>query len=310
MGEKHVDYGNVKRLRVIRPFDPWKNPLCTCPPKYSLHPYTGCSHYCLYCYATSYIGRKKSRPKDGLVINVLHDLNYINKNLYVELSTSSDPYPPEEEYYLITRKVLEILASHGIRVLITTKSDLVVRDIDLLKKMNVAVMITITTIDDELSKKIEPLAPPSSRRIEAIKKLTQAGIPVGVRIDPIIPGLNDDPYDIEELIARIAEYGGKHIVTSTYKLRRDNFKRMIDAFPDMKDKWFKLYRVEKEKFLGYVYLPKHVRIKLLNPVVKNARKYGLTYATCREGLVSREFFNAPSCDGSHLINRVFRSGKS
>ncbi len=291
-------YGNVKKLRVIKPFDPWRSSFCTCRPKYSLHPYTGCSHFCLYCYATAYIGRKPSMPKKMFLDRLRRDLNYINPRLFIELSSSSDPYPPLEKWMLLTRKSLEILVNR--KILITTKSDLVTRDYDLLLKTLSSVMITITTLDEELAAKLEPYAPPPWKRLEALKKLSDKGVPVGVRIDPIIPGLNDKPYMIKELVKTVKEHGARHIVTSTYKARYDNLGRMMNAFPEKKSIWRKLYIENGVKIHGYIYLVRDVREELLKPVIKYGLEEGLTVATCREGLGS-SFFKAPSCDGQHLI---------
>lgn len=293
--------GNSRKLRIIRVFDPWRSRLCTCHPKYSLHPYTGCSHGCLYCYATAYIGRKSSMPKKDLWKRLKHDLRFINRELVVELSTSSDPYPPLESWTFITRKTLEILASSNVKVLITTKSDLVIRDIDVLLNTPSAVMITITSLDRGLVEKLEPGAPSPKRRIHAIKILSEKGIPVGVRIDPIIPGLNDDQYMLKELVRAVVNAGALHIVTSTYKARPDNFKRMVQAFPDLGGYWRRLYYVEGSLLHGYRYLSQTIRKNLLKPVVMEAMKHGVTYATCREGFLGREYFNSSSCDGSHLI---------
>ncbi len=284
-------------------FDPWKSPLCTCPPKYSLQPYTGCSHFCLYCYATSYVGRKPSTPKKRFIERLKRDLDQADLSLVIELSTSSDPYPPVEEGLMLTRRTLGVLMSRGARVLITTKSGLVARDTDILSRTCAAVMLTITTLDEGLARKLEPGAPPPSKRIEALRILSRARVPVGVRVDPVIPGLNSDPAALEELIARAHEAGAQHVVTSTYKAKPDNFRRMIEAFPDMEGVWRRMYLEKGELIHGYRYLPKSERIKILKPVVEAARKHGMTYATCREGLKSKEFFNAPSCDGSHLIDR-------
>lgn len=291
-------------LRVIRPFDPWKSPLCTCPRKYSLHPYTGCSHFCLYCYATAYIGRRRSIPKAGFLRNVKSDLALLEKDAIIEMSTSSDPYPPIEEMLELTRRTLALLANYPVKVLITTKSHIVVRDADILVKIPSAVMITITTLDDNLAKIIEPEAPPPSLRLKAIKELSAHGVPTGVRIDPIIPGVNSDEYHIAELVEKVIEAGARHIVTSTYKAKWDSLNRLVAALPDTANKLRELYVHRGVKIHGYMYLPRDVRERLLSPVIRATLRHGLTVATCREGL-GPEFFKAPSCDGSHLIrNRV------
>jgi len=293
-------YGFVKKMRVLKPFDPWRSMLCTCRPKFSLHPYTGCSHFCLYCYASSYIGWKPSTPKKSFIQILEKDLRYMNNNLVVELSSSSDPYPPIESWMMLTRRAIELLVGKKIKILITTKSDIVGRDSDLLLKTPSAIMFTITTLDEELAKVIEPGAPSPWKRVEALKKLSERGLPVGVRIDPIIPSLNDDPRQLYELIDVVAHNGAKHIVTSTYKARMDSLKRLINAFPDKADYWRKLYVENGERVRGYMYLPRMLREKLLEPVVRHGLEKGLTVATCREGL-GRYFLQAPSCDGQHLI---------
>ncbi len=201
---------------------------------------------------------------------------------------------------LLTRKTLEMLVSRRLKILITTKSDLVKRDSDLLLKTPSAVMITITTLDNSLSRRLEPGAPSPDKRLEALRELSEKGVPVGARIDPIIPGLNDDPYMLEELVEKIKEHGGKHIVTSTYKARPDNFSRMIQAFPELRNYWLRIYVEQGERLHGYLYLRRELRKKLLKPIVNASLSLGLTVATCREGL-GPNYFKAPSCDGTHLI---------
>ena len=291
-------------LKVIKSFDPWKSKLCTCPPKYSLNPYTGCSHKCVYCYATSYIGFRDSIPKKNVINNVAHDLKLINKNLPINLSTSSDPYPPIESKLRITRKVLELLIRHNCKILITTKSHLVLNDVELLRNGKVAIMITITTLDDNIRKIIEPYASSIQDRLQVIKKCSDLGIPIGVRIDPIIPYVNDDEYMLRNLVQKVYELGAKHIVTSTYKAKPDNFKRLLNALENLPDAYKKIESLYKDYttiIQGYKYLRKELREKLLKPIIDEARKIGLTYATCREGFTGSEWINSTSCDGSHLI---------
>ena len=288
-------------MSVLRIFDPWRNPLCTCPRKYTINPYTGCSHKCLYCYATSYIGYRSSSPKRDLIRRLLKDLKKINPIFPIDMSLSSDPYPPEEKRFGLTRRILEILLPLGLKFQITTKSDLFVRDMKLLSKYNVAISVTLTTLDNNLASKLEPFAPHPSARLRALEKIASLGIPFSVRIDPIIPMLNDDPEELRLLVREVASLGAKHIVTSTYKAKPDNFKRMTAAFPELEDSWMKLYYPKGKMTLRYAYLPKNLRIKLISPVITEAKKLGLTYATCREGFLTKDFFNAPTCDGTHLI---------
>lgn len=285
-------------MRVLRVFDPWKSPLCTCPFKYSLHPYTGCSHFCLYCYATSYIGRKPSVPKNRFLDALKTDLLKVKQGSIIELSTSSDPYPPIEEWVELTRNTLTLLLEHGMRVLITTKSYLVRRDVDILSKTPSAVMITITTLNRGVSRILEPDAPSPEDRLEAIRYLKDHGIPVGARIDPVIPGVNDDPLELKDLVDAIVDAGAQHIVTSTYKARGDSLKRLSQAFKDKS--LASLYKEKGEIVHGSIYLPKNERARLLQPVISRAVERGITVATCREGL-GAAFFKAPSCDGSHMI---------
>ncbi|MDK2383366.1 MAG: radical SAM protein [Candidatus Korarchaeota archaeon] len=279
-------------MNVLRPFDPWKSPLCTCPPKYSLHPYTGCSHYCLYCYATSYVGRKPSRPKKDFLKRLRRDLARADPSLPVDMSTSSDPYPPEEMVLGLTRASLEMLRSKGFRVLLTTKGVGFTRDQGLFDGL----MVTITTLDRELTSKLEPFAPPPSSRLDA---LASVEVRKGVRVDPIIPELTDDLRDLKELLREIRDSGAEHVVFSTYKAKPDNFTRMVLSFHDLADVWRHLYYDEGVMVGGYRYMPTSNRYRLLRFAVEEALKLGMTASVCREGF--KDLMRAPSCDGTHLL---------
>ncbi|MEM4973578.1 MAG: hypothetical protein QXR87_07740, partial [Candidatus Hadarchaeales archaeon] len=142
-------------MRVITEFDPWGDPLCTCPRKYSLNPYTGCQHHCLYCYITSYIPRAfNCRPKRDLLARIRAELPKLDRRLPVSLSNSSDPYPPMEGRLHLTRKCLQALAQAGFAVQIITKSNLVVGDLDLLEGMRAVVSFTLTTLNRQLASKL------------------------------------------------------------------------------------------------------------------------------------------------------------
>ena len=285
-------------MSVITPFDPWKSKLCTCPFKYSFSPYVGCSHGCLYCYASSYIPKfSEVRVKRDLIKQLNREITKIKQNKYVTIANSNDPYQPIEEKFKLTREALRIFSSHSFKIMIVTKSNLILRDLDILKKSKVAVSITITTLNENKAKKLEPNAPSPEKRLEALKILSKSGIPVIARIDPIIPMIND--MEIDDLVRSVAEVGIKHIVSSTYKVKLDNWSRMKKEFPKEMEKIKHLYFSKGEKINGYYYLPKEYRYELMKKVFDKAKELNVTFAVCREGFV--ELNCSKTCDGSHLI---------
>ena len=194
-------------MNLISKFDPWRSRLCTCPPKLTFNPYTGCDHACVYCYASSYIPEFfNCRPKKHLIPRLKSEAGKLKGEL-ISVANSSDPCPNLEAETGLTRRCLEILANHDCRIQLVTKSAIVARDTDLLGKTSSMVTLTITTNDDNVSKTLEPYAPPSSERIRTVRVLTQKGIPTSVRIDPIIPSVNDHP---ERLIENLASIGVHH----------------------------------------------------------------------------------------------------
>lgn len=282
-------------MNVLSKFDPWQSPLCTCPPKLTLNPYTGCDHDCVYCYASSYIANFSScRPKKNLTQKLKREAARL-KGEIVSISNSSDPYPNLEAETALTRDCLEVLSGHNCKLQIVTKSSLVVRDIDLLKKVPSMVALTITTDDDATAKIIEPYVPGPSERLKAVEKLTQNGLPTTVRIDPIIPFVNDNP---EELIKELASLGVRHITSSTYKVRLDNWRRFSGAMPEIADRLRRLYFEEGERIVDYIYLPRSLRLRLMENVRALAEKNGVKFGACREGL---SHLNTGTCDGSWVL---------
>jgi len=283
-------------VNLISRFDPWRSPLCTCPPKLTFNLYTGCDHACLYCYASGYIPSfSDCRPKKSLLQRLEREAAGL-KGETLSISNSSDPYPALEAQTGLMRKCLEILSQHDCKVHIVTKSDIVARDIDLLRNIPSMVSLTITTDDDNVAKLIEPCAPAPSERIKTVQTLVAKGIPTSVRIDPIIPFVNDDP---ETLVRTIASAGAKHITSSTYKVKLDNWKRLSEALPGIAEKLKPLYFDRGEKVGGNLCLPKDMRAKLMQNVSRLAEKHGVKFGTCREGL---SCLNTATCDGSWLLH--------
>ena len=283
-------------MDVIRPFDPWKSRLCTCPNKYSLNPYTGCGHGCIYCYATYIPNFYKPRRKKDLLKRIIKDLEKIPLGSLLSISNSSDPYIPIDKKFEDTRKCLLLLRNYDFKVLLITKSDLVLRDIDILQDLNSAVTFTITTLKKEVHSRLEPYAPEPEKRLQAIKKLTIAGIPTGIRFDPIFPQINDS--DIEEIVEKANNVGVKHLVTSTFKPRYDGWKRFEKAFPETAKNLEPLYFKQGEKISNAWYLPREIRENLMLKVKKECSKHDIPFETCREGLGMN---TSKSCDGSHLV---------
>lgn len=289
-------------MAVITPFDPWDSPLCTCPKKYSLSAYTGCRHACRYCYIRTYIPDAfRCRVKERFITRLQHELEYINPRLHISMANSSDPYAPLEAEFQLTRQALKILLHKRFRVQLITKSDLVLRDLDLIRRGNCSVSMSIITLDDGVAKRLEPNAPSPSARLKAIQRFVEESVPCSIRIDPIIPGITD--HGLEGFVKLIAESGASHIVASTYKAKRDSFQRVIMAFPELEEKLTQLYWIDGEHVGRAQYLPKQFRKGILASLKDVVERNGMTYATCREGIPQLQ--SARTCDGSHLIpNRI------
>lgn len=284
-------------MPTITPFDPWKTKQCTCPPKLTLNPYTGCSHQCTYCYATSYIPNfYNCRPKKNLIPQLKKEAHKLKGEL-ISIANSSDPYPHMEKTLNLTRACLQVLSKHDCKIQLITKSTLVTRDIGILKKTPSMVSLSITTDNNRIARTLEPHAPPPSKRLKTLKKLTQKGIPVSARIDPIIPLLNDD---FSNLIKKLASIGVPHVTCSTYKAKHDNWKRFAQTFPALAKSLKSLYFERGERIGRSFYLPEEMRRKIVKNVKELAEDESLKFSSCREGFPQ---LNSATCDGSSLILR-------
>jgi DNA repair photolyase len=197
----------------------------------SLNPYRGCEHGCVYCYARpthEYLGLscgldfetrifvKEDAP--GLLRRELGRRSWTPQPL--ALSGVTDPYQPVERRLTLTRRCLEVLAACGNPVSVITKSALVLRDADLLAGLAgdraATVAISITTLDEELRRQLEPRAASADVRLDAIARLREAGVPTGVMLAPVIPGLTD--HEIPGILARAAEAGASYAAYTMLRL--------------------------------------------------------------------------------------------
>jgi len=282
---------------LISAFDPWRSPHCTCPPKMTLNPYTGCDHDCVYCYVSGYVPRFfECRPKKDLLGRLRVEAPKLRGEL-LSMSNSSDPYPNMEAEKGLTRDCLKILAGCDCKVQIVTKSDLVARDADLLADMPGMVSVTITTDDDALAKLIEPNAPSPADRIRAVEKLIRKGVPTSVRVDPLFPFVNSD---VQRLLELLASIGVKHVTSSTYKAKPDNWRRLAASMPEVAERLRPLYFELGEKVGNSFRLPRDLRLELMESVAASAKRFGMKFGTCREGL---SHLNTAVCDGSWLLPR-------
>ncbi|MFA5008073.1 MAG: radical SAM protein [Candidatus Omnitrophota bacterium] len=285
-------------MPLLTPFDPWENKYCTCPEKFSLSPYTGCSHNCLYCYASSYIRNFSfPQPKKDFVKRLEKEVKQIPINSIITIANSSDPYQPIEKKHKLARKMLLLLKNHELKINIVTKSILILRDIDVLKDLrNIVVSFTFTCLDKRLARKLEPGCIYSpSEKLKTISALSKY-ISVAARLDPLIYPLNTK--NIKETVQALKDSGARQIITSTYKIKPDNFKRMCEAFPECAPLWRKLYLEEGEKKGGYNYLAVNLREKLIREVEGAAKNNKFEFSSCREGFYN---LNTANCDGTSLF---------
>jgi DNA repair photolyase len=215
----------------------------------SINPYRGCEHGCAYCYARpthAYLGLSPGLDFESRLYVKENAAALLEKELaapkyrpaVIALGANTDAYQPIERQYRVTRSVLEVLARTNHPVGIVTKSNLVTRDLDLLGPMAAKglakVYVSVTTLDREIARRMEPRAPTPERRLEAIEALANAGVPVGVMVAPVIPAVNDG--ELEKILARAYAAGAREAGYVTLRLPlelRELFREWLAVnFPD------------------------------------------------------------------------------
>lgn len=223
---------------------------------HTMNIYRGCCHGCLYCDSRSdcyQVGEFDTVRAKADALRILRDdLARKVRPAFIGMGSMSDPYNPFEEELELTRHSLELIDAFDCGVAIATKSDLVVRDIDILTTVQrhspVICKITVTTTDDALAAKIEPCAPAPSRRLEAVAKLSRAGLFTGVLLMPVLPFLEDSDENVMSVVERSAQAGAKFIYPAFgVTMRQGQREYFLDglerAFPGqgLKERYLRQY---------------------------------------------------------------------
>jgi len=229
----------------------------------SINPYRGCEHGCIYCYARpthAWLGLSPGLDFESKLSYKPDAAALLERELakpgydpaVIVLGSNTDPYQPAERRLGITRKILEVLRGCRHPVAITTKSAGVLRDLDLLADMArsglAAVQVSVTTLDRDLARRLEPRAPSPQRRLEAVRTLVDAGVPVGVLVSPVIPGLTDS--DLEGVLEAAANAGASRAGSLLIRLPlevKELFQEWLQAhYPERAGKVLSLIRQCRE----------------------------------------------------------------
>ncbi len=264
------------------------------PFTWTINPYRGCEFACKYCYAR--YTHEFMEMRDGLEFEqkiyvkqhaaglLRHDLRRVKPDEAIALGTATDPYQPAERRYEITRGILEEFARHrGFELGIVTKSNLVVRDLDLLKEVaranKLSVHITITTLDVELARILEPRAPRPDLRLDAVRALAQAGVRVGVSCSPVVPGITDAPKDLESLIRTAAEAGADYVFANPLFLKPCSAAIFL---PFLEQNFPHLAENYRQRYQDRAFLPPAYGKRLSELVARLREKYKMTRAHRRD----------------------------
>jgi DNA repair photolyase len=168
----------------------------------------------------------------------------------IVIGTATDPYQPGERRFRVTRRILEVLAEHpGLKVVIISKSPLITRDIDVLSRINrhsdLSIHISLITLNRDLARRIEPRAPTPEARVRALVRLREAGIDAGINCMPVLPGITDNPSDLDALVKRVSEAGATYVGACAVRLRATAKQRympfIMKEFPHLEERYRNTY---------------------------------------------------------------------
>ncbi|MGA2923574.1 MAG: radical SAM protein [Candidatus Sulfotelmatobacter sp.] len=263
------------------------------PFTWTINPYRGCEFACKYCYAR--YTHEFMEMRDGAEFEqkiyvkqhtaelLRRDLRRVEPGEAIALGTATDPYQPAERRYEVTRGILEEFARHrGFELGIVTKSDLIVRDLDLLRALALnnalSIHITVTTMNVELARILEPRAPRPDLRIDAVRRLSEAGINVGVSSSPVLPGITDSALGLEDVVRAAAAAGARHIFAGPLFLKPCSaaifLPFLAKEFPHLLENYRKRYQDRS-------FLPPSYGKRIGQLIAKFRQKYGIKRADPR-----------------------------
>ena len=257
------------------------------PFRWTINPYRGCEFGCKYCYARyAHEFMELRDPMDfERKIYVKHfdsvafreELEHLPQGETIALGTATDPYQPAERRYQHTRSILEVFAATaGMRLGITTKSDLVARDIDLLKEVArrhyLSIHMTVTTMDRELARLLEPMAPRPDLRINAVRKLARAGLRTRVSCSPVMPLINDAEVSVDAIAQAAARAGATNFWSNILFLKPCSKQVFL---PFIEERFPSLLRRYKERYGRAAYLRGAYPEMIRERVARIKRRYGL-----------------------------------
>jgi DNA repair photolyase len=254
--------------------------------RWSLNPYQGCVHGCHYCYARRYHGFLELDASQDFPTVIFVKTNIVERlrremqrpswmGEIVMLGTATDPYQPIEGRYQLTRGCLEALRDHRTPVSLVTKGTMIVRDLDVLGQLAemgaVSVCFSLTTVNQDLWRQLEPGTPPPAQRLRALSRLARAGIRAGVLLAPVIPGLTDDQPNLEAVVKAAADHGAQFLGAQTLYLKpgtREHFMGFLETeHPALVSAYRRLY--------PGAYAPKRFRQGLSTMVADIKREHAL-----------------------------------
>jgi DNA repair photolyase len=248
------------------------------PFTWTINPYRGCEFGCRYCYARythEFMGMNQWEDFEEKIYVKRDAARILARELSPErlsgqsiaLGTATDPYQPAERRYCVTRCLLAVMAAASdLRLSITTKSDLVTRDVDLLRRIaersSVQVNITVTTLDRRLARILEFRAPTPDLRLKALRALREAGITAGINIAPIMPEITDDRVNLEAVIAAAKDHGATHVFANVLFLKPSAqqafFPFLAQHFPHLRKRY--AARFARSAFLDRAYKDRTFRL--------------------------------------------------